>query len=248
MNQVQFDFTDKRFVVTGATSGMGRQVAMELVQSGGKILAIARGLEALTSLQATCPSLISIASCDVTNAVALEEAVAAFVATHGKLNGSVHAAGISGMTPVKSFDKNLAEHIMSVSFWAGIDIVRLATKAKYAEHGSSHVLFSSVSSYTGEKGMFAYSAAKAALRIGTRSLAKEISSKGHRANTVSPGWVTTKMTIGMSEQSQTETILSQHLLGAGHPEDVSGMVLFLLSDRARWITGADFVVDGGYLA
>ena len=96
--------------------------------------------------------------------------------------------------------------------------------------------------------MFAYSGAKAAIRVAIKSIAKEIANKNHRINTISPGWVKNDMTQKASELADVESFYAKHLLGAGEITDVSGAVLFLLSDRAKWITGTDFVVDGGYLA
>lgn len=249
MSQVSFNFSQKKFVITGASSGMGRQIALELAQSGAHVLGIARGEAALQELQKEAPQNISIAPCDVTNSTALEQVIASFVAKQGKLSGSVHAAGISGLTPLKVYDSALVKQIMDISFWAGIELIRLATKVKYAEKASSNVVFSSVSSYSGEKGMFAYSASKAAIRIATKSLSKELAPKKHRINSISPGWVTSNMSANLSEQlTEIQHMVDSHLLGVGRPEDVSGMVLFLLSDRARWITGTDFIVDGGFLA
>ena len=96
--------------------------------------------------------------------------------------------------------------------------------------------------------MFAYSAAKAAVNAAVKSLAKEICTRQQRINSVMPGWVETGMTHSFTEVSDMAEILSHELLGTGKPVDVSGMVLFLLSDRAKWITGTTVSVDGGYLA
>ncbi|AIF53720.1 3-oxoacyl-(acyl-carrier-protein) reductase [Pelosinus sp. UFO1] len=243
--EVTFNFTGKRFVVTGASSGMGRQIAKELALAGADVLAIARRLPELEQLQAEFPKHITIASADVTDYSAIEQVVSTFVQEKGKLNGSVHAAGILTFTPLRAFDEVQAKKVMDISFWAGINLLKLITKKKYSMDSTSHVQFSSVSASRGQKGLSAYSATKAAIHAGVRSVAKELADRGHRLNVVSPGWVNTDMT---KDTLTNDTIVNEHLLGIGTPEDVSGMVLFLLSNRARWITGADFVVDGGYLA
>ena len=81
-----------------------------------------------------------------------------------------------------------------------------------------------------------------------QSLAHDLSREKHCINTISPGYVRTPATIGNeNRQGDMDSVLSRHLLGMGEPENVSGMALFLLSDLAKWITGEDFVVDGGYL-
>ena len=113
---------------------------------------------------------------------------------------------------------------------------------------TSIVLFSSVAASSHEKGTFAYAAAKAALNGAMGSIAKEICSKGHRINTVMPGWVSDTMLTSEFNDYMDKEAYNKHLLGLGKTDDVSDVVLFLLSDSARWITGTNIVVDGGYLA
>ena len=105
MSKVNFDFTGENYVVTGASSGMGRQVALELAQAGAKVLAIARREDKLLELQAECEGRIFIAPLDVCDGEKLETAIKVFVEAHGKLSGGVHAAGITNITPLKSYDK-----------------------------------------------------------------------------------------------------------------------------------------------
>ena len=248
MSNVTFDFTGKRYIVTGASSGMGRQVALELAAANAQVLVIARRKEELLKLQNLYPQNIFPAAVDVCEKVLLEDAIKKFATEHGKVNGSIHAAGISDITPLRAYDAETAHKIMQISFWAGVDLIQLATKNKYAEQGSSHVLFSSVCSISGEKGMFAYAAAKASLNVAVKSIAKEIAAKGHRINTIVPGWVQTDMTEKAGQLANVESFFDKHLLGVGNLEDVTGMILFLLSDRAKWITGTNVIVDGGYLA
>ena len=248
MSKVTFDFTDEKYVVTGATSGMGRQVALELAAVGAKVLAIGRNADRLQEIKESFPDNIFPAQLDVCDSSALEEAIKGFVAEHGKLNGGVHAAGIYEITPIKNYDVDIAKNIMEISFWAGMKLLQLVTKAKYGMNGTSTVLFSSVSAFSHEKGMFAYSATKAAINSGILAAAKEICGKKHRVNSIVPGWVSTPMTTVAGEVNDKDTVLDRHLLGVGDPEDITGMVLFLLSSRASWVTGSTVVVDGGYLA
>ena len=240
--QVAFDFSGMNFVVTGASSGMGRQIATELAQAGANVLAVARRDDQLRSLQAVDSQHIYRAAVDVCDYKKMQAALDDFIATHGKLNGLVHAAGIMELTPLKVYDETAAKKMMDVTFWAGMKLIQLLQKKKYSIDGASFILFSSAFAFNGEMGMFAYSAAKAAVRIAVRTLAKEIAKRGLRINTICPGRVHTPMTTGYVNPA----IIERHLLGEGSPEDVSGAVAFLLSDRAHWITGADIVVDGGY--
>lgn len=248
MTQVSFDFSGKKFVVTGASSGIGRQIALDLAESGATVLGLGRRKGALDDVQAQYPDRILTAQCDVTIFSDMEQAISTFVENNGKLHGCVHAAGVSGLTPLKAFDPVSAERILEVSLWSAVQLVQLVTKTKYSEKGTSSVLMSSVSASTGEKGMLAYSAAKAGVRTAVKTLAKEIASKGHRIVSISPGWVKTEMTSQMSQTVESSDVEARHLLRIGNPKDISGVALFLLSDRAGWMTGTDIVVDGGYLA
>lgn len=248
MEQVKFDFKGKNFIVTGASSGMGRQVSLELAEAGAKVLAIARRENELQKLKEFYPDYIVPYSLDVCDEEKLEDAIKNFVNQYGKIDGAVHAAGISKLTPLRAYNKNEAERIMDVSFWAAIKLMQIATKVKYSNLGASFLAFSSVAAIHTDKGLFAYASAKAAIKIAMKTFAKETANRKIRINTISPGWVNTNMTAGLEESHNLSEVNSNSLLGIGNPEDVSGMVLFLLSDRAKWITGTDVIIDGGYLA
>lgn len=247
MKQVTFNFTGKNFIVTGASSGMGRQIALELAEAGAKVLVIARRKQELQNLQVLYPDLVP-ASLDVREEEKLENAIKNFVSQFGKIDGAVHAAGINKLTPLRAYDKNEAEQIMDVSFWAAIKLMQIATKVKYSNIGASFLAFSSVAAMHTDKGLFAYASAKAAIKIAMQTFAKETANRKIRVNTISPGWVNTNMTVGLEETNNLSEVNRNSLLGIGNPEDVSGMVLFLLSDRSKWITGTNIIVDGGYLA
>ncbi|MBO5588232.1 MAG: SDR family oxidoreductase [Anaerovibrio sp.] len=248
MGSIIYDFSGERFVVTGASSGMGRKVAEELATSGAIVLAIARREERLQELKHEYPKQIITATVDVCDTKGMAEAISSFATSYGKINGAVHAAGIFSSTPLRNYDESEARKIMDISFWAGIRFIQLVNKKKNAMDGCSSILFSSVAATIGEKSNFAYSATKLAMQGAVRSIAKEIYMRGNRINTLSPGWVNTELTRKEDESSLVnKKFYDWHLLGIGEPEDVTGMVLFLLSERARWITGTNIVVDGGYL-
>ena len=126
--------------------------------------------------------------------------------------------------------------------------MQYATKKRISNDGASFVLFSSVGALSSPKGMFVYGAAKAGINIAVQSLSKEIAKRKQRVNSIMPGWVETGMTDELGAISNKPEIIANELLGIGSPCDVTGMVLFLLSDRGSWITGSNIAVDGGYLA
>ena len=246
---IKFDFGGKNFVIVGASSGIGRQTALELVESGANVLAVGRNLERLKSLKDTCPQKIFTVSLDVlkANQDDWSSALTNFVSNCGKIDGAVYSAGIVGATPLNSFDAELAHKIFDTSFWGMINFVQVAAKKKFSNAGSSFVLMSSITSAGfGTKGLFAYTAAKSAVTGVLKPLSKEIIRNRHRINAVSPAMVKTEMVANAAADFISEDEISRYLLGIGTAEDVSGMILFLLSDRAGWITGQNFLIDGGY--
>lgn len=251
MKDIIFDFSGKNFVILGASSGMGRQVALELAVAGANVLAVARNKERLESLSDEMKDRISVACLDVMSASHEEwdKVFADFTSQNGKLSGGIYTAGLTGCTPLKAYDETLADRLVDVSVFGGVKFMQFATKKKYSDAGAAYVIFSSVAAYEGPKGILFYAAAKGAVQSAVRVMSKEISHRGQRINSISPGWIQTEMTasyldsVGVDEEG-----IHTGPLGVGTPQDVSGMVLFLLSSRAKWITGQDFVVDGGYLS
>lgn len=250
MNEVTFDFTGKNFVVIGASSGMGRQTALDLAAAGAHVLAVARNEKKLAEVRENYPSLIETTQIDVTTASEDDwsKVFDSFVGRYGKINGEVYTAGTGTSSTLRFFDEIAARNVMETGFWGALKNLRIATKKKYAIKGSSYVLFSSVAAHTGERSLAVYAATKAALKVAVWSLAHDLERDKHRINTISPGFVKTGMTLrALEDEEGNSDMLKRHFFGIGEPTDVTGMVLFLLSDRAHWITGEDFVVDGGYL-
>lgn len=244
----EFHFEGGNFVIVGASSGIGKQIAVDIVNEGGTALAIARNTERLAELREFAPGSIYTESVDVRDAGKLEQSINDFVAQNGKIHGSVYTAGISRVTPLKSHAGDDAREIMDINYWGFVHSMKILTRTRYSADGCSHVVISSVAGHTGEAGNFAYSASKSAIMNSVRTFAKEIYKRGCRVNSVSPGFVNTSLSDEFFEKrGLSERIKAKHLLGFGECVDISGIVLFLLSDRSRWITGQDFVIDGGYL-
>ena len=247
---VIFDFSDKNFLVVGASSGIGRQIAIELADAGGHVLAIARNEKRLNELQAYS-SNITPKQLDVTTAEVGDwsSVLTDYVSEKGKLHGVVYTAGITGATVLRCFDEVLAQRIMDTSYWGAIRCLQMASKKKFIHKEASFVLFASVAGITGQKGLEAYSVAKSAVITAVKSFAHDLSRELHRINSISPGLVFTDMVERYeTEMGEPINVKDRHLLGIGSAKDVSGMVLFLLSNRAKWITGQNFVVDGGYMS
>ena len=252
MQGVSFHYEDKNFLVVGASSGIGRQITIDLAEAGAKVLAAARSIERLEEVKRLYPDNITTAVVDVLQARDEEwnDIIMPFVKKYGKIHGGVYTAGISKMSSMRLLDENDAREVMETSFWGMIFFLRIVSRKKIACTGSSFVVFSSAASYTGQKGGISYAAGKAAVSNAVKSIASEIAQNKQRINSISPGWVKTNMTYQAERDSGgivADNLESCYPLGLGKPKDISGMVLFLLSDAASWITGTDVVIDGGFL-
>ena len=246
---IKYNFAQKNFAVIGASSGIGRQCATDLADFNANVLAVGRNLERLQALKAHYPSRIFIAQLDVTTAKAedWERVLGNFTGTFGKLNGGVYTAGIWGLTPLNGFDVDFAHKIFDTSFWGAVNFLQTAYKKKFSNLMSSFVVMSSVAANHPSKSLFAYSAAKAAVQAAVKSFAKEIIKNGHRINSVAPALVQTEM-MNTDFAVMAAEMIPQHTLGICEAEDVSELILFLLSERAKKITGHNFSIDGGYLS
>lgn len=249
MQNVQFNYQGKNFIVVGASSGMGKQIALELSQAGAKVLCLARRVEIMEQMRSEQGAgKIIPAFVDVMEATSKDwdAIIKNFVGEHGKINGGVYTAGVGGLTAFRRWNDELAKNIVDTSYWGMLRFVQSAVKKRFAVEGASFVVFSSIAAHLGEQGQLIYSSAKSAVKSAVKVIAKEISPDKHRINCISPGWVKTEMTA-TDEFDIAQRRKDMFWLGEGTADKVSGMVLFLLSDRADWITGTDVVVDGGQL-
>lgn len=252
MQNNPFNLSDKHILITGASSGIGRQCAITSSRLGANVILLGRSSERLQETAALLENdNYTIVVTDITdyeNTIAkLEEAL-----TDLKIDGIIHAAGISTTLPLRNITPEKLQPFFETNVFAAIDITKLLTKRKYANpNGMSIVFLSSVMGVVGEVGKTTYSLTKGALVSGAKSLALELASKNIRVNCISPGVVETPMSANAVYSKNEEAynkIKSKHPIGLGTPEDVANACAFLLSDGARWITGTNLIVDGGYTA
>lgn len=252
MQDVNFSYEGKNFVVVGASSGIGKQIALELAQAGANVLCLARRVELMEQLKENQGNgKIIPAFVDVTTAKPAEwdSLIKSFVGEYGKINGGVYTAGVGGRTVLRNFNEDFAQLTMNTSYWGMLRFLQSASKKRFAVDGSSFVVFSSLSAHSPTQGQLIYSSAKSAVKNVVKVIAKEIGINKHRINSISPGWIlnTEMAQEQINEFGLTEDTKKTFWLGEGSTEKVSGMVLFLLSSRADWITGTDIIIDGGQL-
>jgi len=249
-----FDLKNKNIIVTGASSGIGKQCAITFSQLGANIILIARNKE---RLKETYNKLDKgnhlIISQDITKYDKLEEVVNTAVDKVGKISGFVHSAGIEMTVPLRNMQSFYYEEIFSVNVIAGFELAKIISKKKYTnKEGASFVFISSIFGIISQPAIVAYSSSKGALISGVKSIALELASKKIRVNCISPGQIeSTGMTetifnkLSKEEKTKRTEI---YPLGLGKPEDIANTCVFLLSEAARWVTGTNLIVDGGYSA
>ncbi len=249
----QFSLENKIILITGASSGIGRSCSVECSKSGACLILIARNEEELQKTVAMLAENTKVETiiADIAQCENLEELIAEKVSVLGKISGFIHCAGVEKTLPLKKHTPQLYHDIFAVNVIAGFEIAKVLSLKKYKTETSSFVFISSVAGMVGEIGKAAYSSSKGAVISGARSLAMELSRSNVRVNSISPAMVNTPILEKMFEnigEEAAEEILKKHPLGIGKPEDVANACIFLLSDAARWITGSNLVVDGGYSA
>lgn len=245
---------ERHYLVTGASSGIGRSTALLLHRLGARLSLVDRDEEGLAALRNEIDDDWAVQGhgADLSDIAAIDRLVARCVEAGGRLNGVVHCAGIQSIAPVRSLQIDTWRRIFAVNTEAALALGKaMASKKVYAGDHGSLVFVSSVMGMVGSAGAIPYSMSKAALDGMARSLALELASRRIRVNCIAPGFVRTPLferTEKLWDDSQRQAVEDQHPLGFGQPDDVANAAAFLLADTGRWITGSVMVVDGGYLA
>lgn len=234
---------NKRILVTGASSGIGKKTAISISENGGLVYVLGRNYERLVESQIHMQNDSIILQCDLTD----ESQVNTSIELIEKLDGLVLCAGINEYVPVKSISKKRIDRIFDTNFDSQILLIqKLLKKRKFAE-GASIVFVSSLSSQMGVPATLLYSASKAAINSAVKVLASELAPQKIRVNSICPGIIKTEM---LNAQNIDESLFLEqekmYPLGLGTPDDVANAILFHLSDNSRWLTGNIMILDGGF--
>lgn len=248
MSRQRFD--GRTCIVTGGGRGIGRAVALALAAEGASVAVGARTAAQVEGVAGEIGDAALGLDLDVTDRASCERAVAEATARLGPLSVLVNAAGIS---PVRQRAEQHAvdawREILDVNLTGSFLMTRAAAPA-LLERGGAVVMISSVTGRIASPRLAAYGASKAGLTHLTRTLAREWASRGVRVNAVSPGYVETELTGAMLavERLREEVVAETPLGRVATVDDVVPAVLFLASDEASYITGAELLVDGGMAA
>ena len=245
-----FSLEKKSIIITGASSGIGRQCAIDCSRMGAKVAIIGRNEdrlnETLSQMEGEGHAMYSY---DLAQLDGIKDLVSKIVSENGKIDGVVCAAGIEKSAPFKLLKPSDYEEIMKINTFSAFELVRQASGVKVINIQASIVFISSITSVIARTTTAAYSASKGALVSGARVMAAELAKRNIRVNCISPGTILTPLMQTYLSQLSDEDYqkrISGFPLGLGETRDVSNACVYLLSDASRWITGQNIVVDGGY--
>jgi NAD(P)-dependent dehydrogenase (short-subunit alcohol dehydrogenase family) len=246
------DLSGKRILVTGASSGIGREASILMSRLGASMILLARDQQRLfeTKRQLDGTGHLDY-RCDLAELDNIPRCFDEIESTAGALHGVVHCAGVQALLPLQMTTESRLHQMMIVNVYAALSLIRSLSRSKGAPAARSVVLLSSAVGKVGQPGLSAYSATKGGVEAMCRSMALELASAGIRINAVAPGVVATEMTRKAHQllsPEQIDSIREMHPLGFGTPLDVAHAIAFLVGDGARWITGTTLAVDGGYTA
>ena len=245
-NRNPFSLEGKTILVTGASSGIGRETALACARMGASVVITGRDADRLGK---TFEQLESSGNTQILADMTNKEDVESLVASLPLLDGAVLCAGNSITLPLQFGTREKFDEMFDVNFFAPIELLRLVYKKKVLQKGASVVLIASIGgTHSFMPGNGVYGASKAALNSVMKYAAREYASRKIRVNSICPGMVDTPLIHrGTITEEQLAEDAKRYPLGRyGHPEDIANGAIYLLSDDSSWLTGHDLVIDGGF--
>ncbi|MGO9173778.1 MAG: 3-oxoacyl-[acyl-carrier-protein] reductase [Rhodomicrobium sp.] len=240
-----FDLTGKCALVTGASGGIGEAIAVALHAQGATVALSGTRREKLDEVAAKIGSRVAVLPCDLRDRAQVASLVAQAEAAMGQLDILVNNAGVTKDNLFMRMKDEEWDEVIAINLTSVFILCRAALRNMMRRRTGRIVNISSVSGTFGNPGQGNYAASKAGLVGMTKSLAREVASRGITANCIAPGFIETPMTHGLTEK-QTEAIASAIPAGVfGKPGDIAAAAVFLASDEARYITGETLHINGG---
>ena len=244
---ISFTSEDK-FIVTGASSGLGQGVALLLNKLGATVIAVARNHNRLeeTKQKSEHPENLFIEELDVTADIdGLPVWVKSMREKYGKFRGMAICHGIGRVSPMQMIDYSTMLSLFNCNYFAPMMLAKgFVDRRNNIGQGAALVAIASAGAYLSDRGMIEYSGAKAALIVSMKALAREVIPFKIRVNTVSPTDIKTPLVVG-NDGLVNEKEERKYPLGFGEVEDVANMIVYLLSDSAKWVAAQDYVIDCG---
>jgi 3-oxoacyl-[acyl-carrier protein] reductase len=242
-----FELTGKVALVTGASRGIGRAIAVALASCGAHVVAAARAdnAEKTATVIRQAGGSATAVSADVTDSASVDAMLAAALQHNGRLDILVNNAGIARDQLMLRMKRADWDEVLATNLTAAFTIVQAALKPMIRQRGGRIISIASVVGQTGNAGQANYAASKAGLIGFSKSVAREVASRQITVNIVAPGLIATDMTQALTDKAQGDWSAQIPLGRVGTPEDVAAAVCFLASDEASYITGQVLAVNGG---
>lgn len=243
----------RNVVVTGGSRGLGLEIARTLAAGGYQVIAIARKetvelRTAAASFKKSGPGAIAFLSYDLADINGIAELVSAIKSDFGPIYGLVNNAGVGTEGVLANMHNSQIEALVRLNTVSPIILAKFVLRSMMVEGQGRIVNMASIIGFTGYSGLSAYGATKASMIGFTKSLAREVGRLGITVNAVAPGFVETEMTSSLKEGDRQRIAQRSALRRLAEPSDVADAVEFLMSDKARNITGTVLTVDAGNTA
>jgi 3-oxoacyl-[acyl-carrier protein] reductase len=245
---IQVDLAGQTALVTGASRGIGRAIAVALARGGAQVACVARNVDKLAETAAAIRAAggtAEVFACDVAQSESVQQVVDAVVERWSKLSILVNNAGVTRDTLIPRMSDDEWDEVINTNLRGAFLFTRAATRPMMSARYGRIINIASVSGLTGNPGQANYSASKAGLIGMTRTVAKELASRKITVNAVAPGFIATDMTAALGEVVMEEVKKRIPARRVGQPDDIAAAVLFLASGAASYITGQVLTVDGG---
>ncbi len=249
--RIQVDLSGQTALVTGASRGIGKAIALALGQSGAKVACIARNEEKLRETAdaiASAGGTAVVYACDVTDSAAVQKVVEAVVEDWDQLDIVVNNAGITRDTLIPRMSDEDWDDVISTNLRSVFLFTRAASLVMMRSRSGRIINISSVSGIMGNPGQSNYSASKAGIIGLTRSVARELGSRKVTVNAICPGFIATEMTDALGPAIQDEVKKRVPAKRLGKAEEIADAVLYIASDSAAYLTGQILTLDGGLTA
>lgn len=244
-----FELTGKTAVITGASRGIGKAIALKLADQGANIAFchLGDGEKAAETEKEIAAKGVKVKSyeCNVADFKASEELINEIIEEFGEVNILVNNAGIVRDTLMLSMKESDFDAVINVNLKGTFNMTKAVYKHFMKKRRGRIINISSIVGLTGNAGQSNYASAKAGIIGMTKSIAKELGSRNVTVNAIAPGFIRTDMTDGMPEKAREATLAAIPMKRAGEVEDIANTVVFLASDEASYITGEVIRVDGG---
>ena len=243
-----FKLNNKVALVTGASRGIGKEIAKVISQAGAHVVCLARSekkIKELCDLINNNNGSASYYCCDINDHKKFSEIIKSIVTKLGSLDILINNAGITRDSLLLRLSEENWDIVLDTNLKATFQSIKASLRPMFKNKFGRIINITSIVGLTGNQGQANYAASKSGLIGMSKSIAKEVASRGITINCIAPGWIETEMTNEISKDSKEDLIKKIPIGKIGEPKDIAYTVLFLASEEAKYITGQTITVDGG---